>query len=40
MDLKAFLTAIFEFVKNLLKYLGEWPFPEEETEEETTEPEA
>ena len=39
MDLNAFLTAIFEFVKNLLKYLGEGPFSEE-AEEETTEPEA
>lgn len=39
MDLITFFHAIFDFVKNLLKYLGEWPFSEE-AEEETTEPEA
>ncbi len=30
MDFQAFLTAVFEFVKKLLSYLGEWPFPETE----------
>lgn len=38
MNFQEFFAAIFEFVKNLLKYLGEWPFPE--AEEEETEPEA
>lgn len=40
MDIKAFFQAIFDFVKNLLKYLGEWPFPEAEEDEKVTEPEA
>ena len=30
MDIKAFFTAIYDFVKKLLTYLGEWPFPETE----------
>ena len=40
MDIKAFFTAIYEFVKNLLKYLGEWPFPEAEEDSEAAEPKA
>ena len=34
MDIKAFFELVYEFVKNLLKYLGEWPLAD------TTDPEA
>ena len=30
MDIKTLIMALYEFIKNLLSYLGEWPFPEEE----------
>ena len=38
MNFEEFFRIVYEFVKKLLTYLGEWPFSE--TEEENTEADA
>mgnify|MGYP003322972712 CR=1 FL=1 len=33
MSIQDFFKAVYEFLKNLLSYLGKWPIPEVEEEE-------